>query len=72
VNDLDLFTEALSLTDQAERAAFLDQACAGNPELRRRLEELLADDSRGASPLDRGVSTSWGHRDLRRTIMKQS
>jgi eukaryotic-like serine/threonine-protein kinase len=53
VNELDLFTEALSRTDPAERAAFLDQACAGNPELRRRLEELLAGHARGGSPLDR-------------------
>ena len=42
MNELDLLTEALNRTDPAERATFLDQACAGNPELRRRLEELLA------------------------------
>jgi hypothetical protein len=53
VNELDLFIEALSRTDPAERAAFLDEACAGKPELRRRLEELLAGHARGGSPLDR-------------------
>ncbi len=53
MNELDLFTEALNRTDPAERAAFLDQSCAGNPELRRRLEELLAGYARGGSPLDR-------------------
>ena len=53
MNELDLFIEALSTTDPAERAAFLDQACAGKPELRRRLEELLAGHARGGSPLDR-------------------
>ena len=37
----------------AERAAFLDQACAGNPDLRRRLEELLAGHAQSGSPLDR-------------------
>ena len=53
MNELDLFTEALNRTDPAERAAFLDQACAGNPELRRRLEELLAGYAQSGSPLDR-------------------
>lgn len=53
MNELDLFTEALNRTDPAERAAFLDQACAGNPDLRRRLEELLAGHARSRSPLDR-------------------
>ena len=53
MNELDLFTEALSRTDPAERAAFLDQACAGNPELRRRLEELLAGHAQAENPLDR-------------------
>jgi len=53
MNELDLFTEALNRTDPAERAAFLDQACAGNPELRRRLEELLAGHAQSDSPLDR-------------------
>jgi serine/threonine protein kinase len=53
MNELDLFTEALSRTDPAERAAFLDQECAGNPELRRRLEELLAGHAQAENPLDR-------------------
>lgn len=53
MNELDLFTEALSRTDPAERAAFLDRACAANPDLRRRLEELLAGHARSRSPLDR-------------------
>jgi hypothetical protein len=53
VNELDLFTEALNRTDPAERAAFLDKTCAGNPGLRKRLEELLAGHARGRSPLDR-------------------
>ena len=50
MNELDLFTEALSRTDPAERAAFLDQACAGNPELRRRLEKLLAGHAASGEP----------------------
>jgi hypothetical protein len=39
--EMDLFCEALSRTDPAKRAAFLDQACAGNSNLRTRVEELL-------------------------------
>ena len=37
----DLFCEALSRTDLAKRAAFLDQACVGNSNLRARVEKLL-------------------------------
>src|SRR5439155_4785456 len=36
-----------------QRAAYLDQACAGQPELRRRAEELLAAHDRAGSFLDR-------------------
>ena len=38
----DLFFEALSRTDPAERTAFLDQTCAGKPVLRARVEKMLA------------------------------
>ncbi len=37
-----LFQEALAKASPAERTAFLDQACAGQPELRSALESLLA------------------------------
>ncbi len=37
-----LFQEALAKASDAERAAFLDQACAGQPELRAAIEALLA------------------------------
>ncbi|MBW8781667.1 MAG: serine/threonine protein kinase [Verrucomicrobia bacterium] len=36
-----LFIDALELADPAKRKAFLDQACAGNPPLRSRLDRLL-------------------------------
>ena len=36
-----IFHEALQLRDPAQRAAHLDQACAGHPELRQRMERLL-------------------------------
>jgi serine/threonine protein kinase len=37
-----IFDSALELTDAGERAALLDRACAGNPQLRARVEKLLA------------------------------
>src|SRR5438552_2671558 len=37
-----LFEAARKLTEAVQRKAFLDAACAGNPELRRRLEVLLS------------------------------
>ncbi len=37
-----IFEAALDRTDPAERAAYLDEACAGDTELRQRVEGLLA------------------------------
>jgi WD40 repeat protein/serine/threonine protein kinase len=37
-----LFIEASEIADPAERAAFLDRACAGDADLRGRLDKLLA------------------------------
>jgi tetratricopeptide (TPR) repeat protein/tRNA A-37 threonylcarbamoyl transferase component Bud32 len=37
-----VFSEALERTDPVDRAAYLDEACRANPELRRHVEELLA------------------------------
>ena len=37
-----LFIEASEIANPAERAAFLDRACAGNADLRGRLDKLLA------------------------------
>jgi hypothetical protein len=36
-----IFTAARELTEAAQRRAFLDQACASDPSMRRRLEEML-------------------------------
>ncbi|HET9038635.1 MAG TPA: hypothetical protein VFN40_00630, partial [Gemmatimonadales bacterium] len=41
--------------DSSERDGFLDRACAGRPEIRREIVELLAA-SEGASPLDGSVA----------------
>ena len=41
MNEESLFYLALQQPDAAARAAFLDQACADQPQLRARLEKLL-------------------------------
>src|SRR6516225_5255118 len=41
MTEREIFLDALELEDPAERAAYLDAACAGRPALRRRVEELL-------------------------------
>src|SRR5262249_38020086 len=49
MNERDIFIAALEKTDPVERSAYLDQACAGNSALRRRVEVLLrASDGAGA------------------------
>jgi hypothetical protein len=39
--ELDLLYESVMLADPAKRSAFLDQACAGNSNLRTRIEKAL-------------------------------
>ncbi len=46
-----LFEAALALKP-AEREAFLDQACSHDPELKRTVEELLAEDANAGSQLE--------------------
>jgi serine/threonine protein kinase/tetratricopeptide (TPR) repeat protein len=41
VNESQVFADALKLSSPAERAAYLERACAGNPPLRSRVEVLL-------------------------------
>src|SRR6516165_4822331 len=41
-NEESLFAEALEKRDTQERAAFLDRACAGDPDLRANVESLLS------------------------------
>ncbi|MBL8819680.1 MAG: protein kinase [Planctomyces sp.] len=44
-----LFEEAVQIADAAERAAFLDQACGADQELRRQIERLLKSDEQAGS-----------------------
>ncbi len=50
--DETLFEAALKCRTPAERAACLDQACAGNPELRRKIEMLLEAHERSGAFLE--------------------
>src|SRR5881397_2901017 len=49
--DIEVFTEAVQLPI-AERAAFLDRACAGDEDLRRRIEALLRSNDRAGAFLE--------------------
>jgi hypothetical protein len=56
-----IFGEALEMP-RAERSAFLDGACRGAPEVRRVVEDLLAENDRlsgflSASPYEKGEGT---------------
>jgi serine/threonine protein kinase/tetratricopeptide (TPR) repeat protein len=51
----DAFLGAVEIVDPGARAAFLDAACAGDPELRWRVEALLAAHERPESLLDRAA-----------------
>src|SRR5512137_575306 len=53
-----LFEGALNCRSSAERAAYLDQACAGQPELRRQLEVLLAAHDRSGTFLERAAAAT--------------
>src|SRR4051812_13948928 len=41
MTERDVFIAALQQEDPARRRAYLDEACAGRPELRRQVEDLL-------------------------------
>ena len=47
-----IFFQALDLDDPAERAAYLDKACAGDAALRRRIEALLESHAKVGDFLD--------------------
>ncbi len=56
MNEESLFEAALERATAAERMAFLEEACAGNMALRRRLELLLAAHDRSVGILDKPIS----------------
>src|SRR5438105_15027320 len=51
-SEMSIFMSALGIGDLAERAAFLNDACAGNPTLREEVEALLRAHDLPDNPLD--------------------
>jgi serine/threonine protein kinase/tetratricopeptide (TPR) repeat protein len=58
-----LFAAALERTAVADRRAFLDLACSGDPDLRRRVERLLAAHEKTLGILDQSAGTSVAPED---------
>src|SRR2546423_11353120 len=56
----DIFIAALQLEDPAQRQVYLDEACAGRPELRRQVEELLRLQESAGSFLEGAAAESGG------------
>ena len=52
MTDESVFAAALAIPRPADRAAYLEKACAGNPALRREVEALLSAHA-ADNPLDR-------------------
>src|SRR5262249_7178191 len=48
-----IFARAIEIASNPERAAFLDEACGGDPDLRREVEQLVRDHFRAGTFLDR-------------------
>jgi serine/threonine protein kinase len=53
-----IFFSALEKRSPEERAAYLDQACAGDPDLRRRVEKMLAAQAEAGSFLEQPAEAS--------------
>jgi len=54
INEKAVFVAALELRDAQKREAYLQEACAGCPEMLGRLQELLSSHDESRGPLDRG------------------
>jgi serine/threonine protein kinase/tetratricopeptide (TPR) repeat protein len=64
MNEETLFAEALQRSDPAERAAFLEQACGNDAELRRRIEELLRAHDQAGGLLDKPAAAPEATSDV--------
>src|SRR5262249_28926006 len=56
-----IFTTALKMESADQRAAYLDAACAGHVDLRRKVEELLSAHARAGPFLDKAAA-AWNAR----------
>ena len=55
-----IFLQAIEIGSATERAAYLDQACAGNQQLRAEIDELLQADARSGDLLDAPSAVAFG------------
>jgi serine/threonine protein kinase len=60
VNESQVFTNALKLASASERAAYLDEACAGKAELRAAVEALLHAHADDPGFLEQPAGSLWG------------
>jgi WD40 repeat protein/serine/threonine protein kinase len=60
MNELDLFAEAIAIGEPGERASLLDRECAGRPEARQRIDQLLDAHFRSHPLLDQPVTEVTG------------
>lgn len=57
MNESQIFTDALKLASPSERTAFLDAVCAGNPQMRAAVEDLLRVHDRNPGFLEKPVAS---------------
>src|SRR3954469_19122205 len=60
MNELDLFAEAIAIGEPGERASLLERECAGRPDVRQRIEQLLDAHFRSHVLLDQPVPELTG------------
>ena len=60
MSESQVFTHALKLASPAERAAYLDEVCAGNAELRAAVEALLHAHADDPGFLEQPAGSLWG------------
>jgi serine/threonine protein kinase/tetratricopeptide (TPR) repeat protein len=70
MNELELFAAAIAITDPVQRAALLERDCAGQPELRARMDALLAAHDRSNPLLDHPGVTLDHSADARATASR--
>src|SRR6516162_1384387 len=56
IDEKGIFVAAMVMSDADEREAYLQESCASNPELLRRVQELLSAHDKSQGPLDRRPS----------------
>src|SRR5262249_43686508 len=72
VNESQVFANALKLATPAERAAYLDEACAGNLQLRADLEGLLQAHANDPGFLERPAAPLGATADKRRATDREA